>query len=609
MKKLWVSILFIIPILLWGYNGTVEAAETTETQQITLHKLIFDTVPEEQQNSGDEMSWENAQPLKNAGFTAYDVTKRYWEVYNETTGSQSEKENAANDAVKAIDVTDLPSYAFDLTDANGATTKLLPVISDKQNAVYLFKETTTPAGAIAEKAVDFVVGLPVLNDDGANKENVHLYPKNQYETNDLAFTKYGVAIDDQGNLQAPAVLAGATFILKERDGQYYSSETNRFDADEASAAKFVSNDQGIVHADGLILKDQAVYEFIEIDSSVALQGKQTTDQEVYHYRSNPAVVVHTARDQETSVLKITYDYFDVDQNQVLASDQAEAYNYQVPEPTKTVDDSDVDIDQVFTYTIEQQIPKDIARYSLFQLIDTPDAALTLVSSANEIAASLLINGVSVDPALVEVKTDNELTFTFDPASLIPYQGQTIHLTIKMKLKPDAVLGQAIDNQIELDNDFHPKTDETSVMTYGKTFKKINADTQNPLSGAAFHVKRDDSYLVIEEGKVSWTTQQDQAYTFISGENGEIVVAGLAQKDASGQPITYQLIETKAPEGYVLPKNPWAFQADNGVEVMTVTNKLEGSLPLTGGMGIAGFLAAGLMIIGTAVLYFSKRKQA
>ncbi|WP_461203005.1 SpaH/EbpB family LPXTG-anchored major pilin [Enterococcus sp. N342-3-1-2] len=609
MKKLLVNLLLFIPILLWGQLSLVHAAEQPETQKITLHKLVFDTIPKEQQNTGDIMSWEKSQPLKNAGFTAYDVTIDYWKVYNETSGSQPVKQRAAETTVKGLQSTSLKAYVFDLTDGSGLTTMNLPVVSNDQNAVYLFKETTTPNGAIAEKSVDFVVGLPVINSDGANKENVHLYPKNQYETSTIQLTKYGVSIDEKGEIQAPEVLHGAAFILKERDGNYFSSETNTFDAKKEDATAFISDVNGLVQVEDLILKDNAVYEFIEIDSEVATEANQGIAQEIYHFKTNPAVVVHTVRDKETSSLKITYDYYDENQKLILGSDVAEAYNYKVPEPVKTVDDADVDIDQVFTYTIKQQIPKDIARYSIFQLVDTPDSSLVLVSTATEIADSLTINDEIVSSNLVDIKTEGVLTFTFTPTELIAYQGQTISLTVKMKLKPGTDMGKEIGNKIELNNDFHLKTDEVSVKTYGKTFKKVNADTQNPLAGAEFNVKKNDQYLVLKDGKVSWSNDQNQAHTFISGEDGAITLSGIAQKDENDQVIMYQLVEKKAPDGYVLPKSAWDFQADNGVESMLLTNKLEGSLPLTGGMGITVFVITGILIIGTAVLYFSKRKHA
>ncbi|MBX9040415.1 LPXTG cell wall anchor domain-containing protein [Enterococcus durans] len=77
---------------------------------------------------------------------------------------------------------------------------------------------------------------------------------------------------------------------------------------------------------------------------------------------------------------------------------------------------------------------------------------------------------------------------------------------------------------------------------------------------------------------------------------------------SKQPIDYQLIETKAPEGHVILKDAVVFNADNGTEKLAqkVVNHSKGILPHTGGKGIIIFIATGCMLILVSIIYFKKR---
>jgi hypothetical protein len=45
---------------------------------------------------------------------------------------------------------------------------------------------------------------------------------------------------------------------------------------------------------------------------------------------------------------------------------------QVPSPKKEANDTDVDDNQAFSFTVKQLIPDDIDTYTEFELVDTPD---------------------------------------------------------------------------------------------------------------------------------------------------------------------------------------------------------------------------------------------
>ncbi|MBP2966794.1 prealbumin-like fold domain-containing protein, partial [Acinetobacter baumannii] len=112
------------------------------------------------------------------------------------------------------------------------------------------------------------------------------------------------------------------------------------------------------------------------------------------------------------------------------------------------------------------------------------------------------------------------------------------------------------------------------------FQKVDQDNKNTgLKDAKFVIQNEakDQYAVVDETtkEVTWTTDKDQGTKFVSGENGEFEVTGLKFG-------TYYLVETEAPEGYVLLKNPIKFTVDDNSynnKTVEVVNKHKGSLPL------------------------------
>ncbi|OJG45635.1 fimbrial isopeptide formation D2 domain-containing protein [Enterococcus hermanniensis] len=597
-------------LVLVGKPIVGHATVTGNTQQITLRKLVFDTLPTEQKNTGDLMEWENSTPLAGAGFTAYDVTADYWAVYDQTSGNKDAKEAAAIAAVKNISTVGKASVVFPNTNTGGTTTLNLPVVSNNKNAIYLFKETTTPAGANAEKSVPFVLGLPVVNADGTNKSTVYLYPKNEYKPTSLTFKKYGVGLNSTGNMEDPKPLANAQFILKEKDGSYYNTTSGKFDATAENASKFTSGSDGSVTAANLILKAPSTYEFYEVDSTIATSASQSATEttEKYHYSKNPVVTAKTVRDPSTSILSVTYDYYDKAFNKQLDKKSAEAYNYLVPQPKKTVDIPDADIGQEVTYTLTQQIPLDIQQYTKFGFIDTKSASLSLGSSDADILNSLKIDGnavTGVSPTII--KAGNMITINFSPEQLASYAGKTITLNLKMKILPEAALSTELPNTLEFDNNFKIKNSKVAIKTYGKTFNKIDADTKKPLVGAKFVIKKGDLFLKNTNGEISWVASQSDATILTSDANGLISVKGLAQKNGNTT-INYALVETAAPEGYVISTKSVHFNADDGTIILEVANKLSGSLPITGGIGLIAFIVSGLAVAGISFIYYLKRRK-
>lgn len=612
-RTILATLIMVLPFVLgFGSMADVMAAEVPDTQTVTIHKLQYDSLPgNPTQNTGDEMDF-SGKPLAGAVFTAYDVTAVYWAAYDKADGNDGLKTAAAEAAVRALTNDDLgKGTAFPETNADGIAslplaTKVEVGVDEEgkpimRNAIYLFKETTSPAGVVQSKSADFILGLPVYDEGTDNaKDEVHVYPKNETEALNFEFTKYGVEKDGKTN----DVLAGAEFILKDKlTGKYYDEETGKFTADdETTASKIISGDDGLVTVEGLILNPGS-YEFYEVDSSISTSQKQGIDtKEIFHYAKNPVVIVKVSPNMEVS-----YIYYDINGKKITnASSDAKAYNYKVPAPTKVVDDKDVDVDQEITFTITQQIPTDIADYTQFQLVDDFDDSLELLSTVDEIKGQLTDFGgkVTVD--------GSKFTVDFDMDLLKANAGKTIIFEVKMSVKKGADLATDINNEVTFENNFDDQSAKDSVKTYGKRFLKIDADSKNPLANAEFHVLNPEGKLLgMKDGKQVWGTEGDAGFTPLvvkSGEDGTFSVSGLAKTDAAGNDITYRLKEITAPDGYALAETPFDFVADDGTATLNINNKHKGSLPSTGGKGIVAFVAVGVVAIAGAGLYFMKGRK-
>lgn len=620
------SVIMVLPFLLGlgGFTTKASAEEKVpEKQTVILHKRQFsDLGGINITNTGDEFDEkklnELGDPLQGVIFTAYDVTTEYWKAYNAATGSKEQKETDAITAAKQLS-NDAEGIAFEPTDENGQSKFDLPTTSNGKNAVYLFVETGFPAGVVQSKSAPFILGLPSVTDDNNNnneyRSEVHVYPKNEVVTKALQFTKFGVDVNGTAN-----PLKGAKFQLKIKKGKYLGSDNN-FTIDEAAAkteaAIFTSNGEGLVTTGDLLLSP-GDYEFYEVGYEEAVEG--------YHFGKNPVVTAHVNND-----LEITYDYFDNTNTEKKETKEAEAYNYQVPEPTKTPDGKDFDVNAPIEFTIEQKIPLDIADYMQFSLVDSYDEKLELVSTEEEIKESVKIGDESIGTwATYSVESGKSFTLDFKKniKDLKQYAGKTIQFKATMKIKPDATIATDINNKVTFDNNFDSKTKIAKVETYGKKFIKKDLTTGETLKDAKFVVKKGGQYLqyqdsngekvesytsndLIAEYAVKWVDTEVEGTVFVSGKDGVFTVNGLAQNDEKGNKIEYSLVETKAPEGYVLPSKDLGvtFKADDGkTELQQVNNKHKGTLPSTGGMGIVAFVAVGIAAIGGAYVYFAKGRR-
>lgn len=148
-----------------------------------------------------------------------------------------------------------------------------------------------------------------------------------------------------------------------------------------------------------------------------------------------------------------------------------------------------------------------------------------------------------------------------------------------------------------------------------TINKIDADTEDALSGVEFSLYKKDAGGEYSLFMGQWTTDA----------NGQITLKNLSSGD-------YRLTETKAAPGYQLPSGSWDFSVDSqgqitftktndatyeeASETMTITNQAGVELPETGGPGLGltkefgwMLLILAAMMAGVEIHLYGRRKRS
>lgn len=235
----------------------------------------------------------------------------------------------------------------------------------------------------------------------------------------------------------------------------------------------------------------------------------------------------------------------------------------------------------------------------------------------------------------EYGTDNEVT---NVTSLYP-SPCTVVVTYKMTVTKDIFNNPTPlegNNKIkvtyECDNDTIeiPGEPEVKVYTTALDLLKFDAaDDTKLLEGAEFVLYKLDGttplyYAVDDEGNVTWVADiADATVKVADNDTASFEFAGLI----SGN---YKLLETKAPEGYVPPTDPWdvviTFDEDaktfattfdgeditanqSGSFTLAVANSGSNPMPSTGGTGTILFIVIGSIVFAaTAIVLVTKKRM-
>lgn len=277
----------------------------------------------------------------------------------------------------------------------------------------------------------------------------------------------------------------------------------------------------------------------------------------------------------------------------------------------------VEIGAEIPYRITLTLPEYLEDLDSFTLTDTPSAGLVFINDTLTITSGSVTLVAGTDYTLTPAANDRGFTIVFNLTSetLLDLAGEEIYVDYKMKLTEDIDPEDIFDNTatLKVDN----QTDEIPgppVVTGGHRFVKTNAHTGEELKGAKFIVQNEaGEYATFELNTnkewafTGWVTAEAEATDIVSDDNGVFNIIGLVDG-------TYYLIETQAPSNcYVQLKDEIEFEVEHGKYnesnlVTNVKNTPKGRLPLTGGPGILIFLAVGLALMISAVVWNKKTKK-
>lgn len=242
----------------------------------------------------------------------------------------------------------------------------------------------------------------------------------------------------------------------------------------------------------------------------------------------------------------------------------EAVPHENPPLKKIVDTTHVDFayGAAVPYKITSVIPDDVWSYTTYQLSDEADQALVMRSASLKIR----LDGKLLKSGYQEKTTAHGFTVDFDCQMLKRFVGKKVTVTYEMTLTAASAEQTSFENRAVLTPGDNPKVEtDTSVVTGGKDFVKVDMiKNEQQLKGAEFVVRnKDGDYLQQGTAKTTWVAAENlseqqikkhQLLRLISGEDGSFFVNGLSYG-------TYQIIEVKAPDGYVLTNEPISFTVD------------------------------------------------
>ncbi|MBO0437891.1 SpaH/EbpB family LPXTG-anchored major pilin [Vagococcus fluvialis] len=605
-KVVRIMMSFIGMILLGAiFSQEVKAEETnSDKAQIVLHKKQMINMPDQIQNTGNEMTeFDKYEPLSGMEFKLYDATKEFYQLRQNNLSS-----NEAIRRIQAYKPEELEGHQALLTEKTNSKGELTFEVNKKvdgKDAVYLIVETDV---AHVIESADLVVAFPVyeMTDQGTytDKEldTIHLYPKNMISNSGVLKVIKKASYDNTVYLDGAKFIVsreqdgGSTEYLKDSKSGIYTWSTNEKDAYKfVTGNKYTHGDNKILEAEGPkgeINIEGLPYGTYKVTEVEAPDNASMIAGEIEH----EVTITETQSKVEVSVIN---DKVKVDK-------------------TSDENNQSIEIGQRIGYTINSNIPMGIKdkhsdgrnKYETYKLVDKHSKELTFENTATGEFAYQLFDGedlISPDKYTVE---ENENGFIVSiNADYIPEltPNGILKFTYFMYLNENAVPGTDYQNTVDVEvGDLTDVSKPVKVKTGGAKFQKIDVDDNNlGLQGAEFVIlNKDQEYLIMDQEKnVKWTTNESEATKFVSGEDGIFEVTGLAYG-------TYELKETKAPEGYVLLSKPIEFKVNKDSyekdNSLTITNKHKGSLPLTGGMGTVVFIVGGLSVFGLVILYFRRR---
>jgi len=147
-------------------------------------------------------------------------------------------------------------------------------------------------------------------------------------------------------------------------------------------------------------------------------------------------------------------------------------------------------------------------------------------------------------------------------------------------------------------------DDVEVLSYSITIDKYDSNTQAKLQNAEFVLKNSENkFYKLTNGVVSWENNQADADVFKTDVDGAAVINGLKNG-------TYNVMEIKAPDGYVLATTGAEVTINDANGEARISNTKGSSIPLpeTGGLGTVLFTVFGVIVVITAGVFLVTNKR-
>lgn len=559
----------------------LDKAGAAGSTNVTLHKLAYQNNVTEVKNTGNEMNltafgnevraW-NKNKDGIVKFTAYKLNK-------DQLKTDKKPQVIADEVARAVEANGgLPYGATKVgteVEVDGAGNINFNNLED---GTYVFVETTA-AGTVTQKAKPMLVSLPTSNADGrANLGNIHLYPKNKVKQVEVSFKKYLQKFGEATPTLLQTNKAGFTL---------YKGEPGRGTKVENSYQDLTS---GTITVTDLEVGKYYFVEESKLDASKPNNGPEDIiyDGDVANKAGNKLTFEYTADG------RLTYP------TDSLLKEGMKVVNYQKPHIDKTVDRVDVAFDEDITYTIKTEVPTNVAKYTKYEITDTPSNAITVNRQTIKVEA-VNSTGAKIKDIPFTVKDAANGGFTVVPTLTVVQalpNGTSLKVTYTGQLnKAAATVDTNLPNTARLDYDNNVVVDKgedtENVKTFEASLKKVDAGLFNSgavkqaLSGAKFILAQATGtesntitkYLKVEAGKYTWVTDKAQATEFDTGQDGMLNVKGLKNGH-------YFFVETKAPEGYNINTNPFSHFEINNASIkdatkIEVSNARRSDMPITG----------------------------
>lgn len=302
-----------------------------------------------------------------------------------------------------------------------------------------------------------------------------------------------------------------------------------------------------------------------------------------------------------------------------------------------VNGESVKVGDTVDFTVAADVPHAAAGWNVYPFTITDTASKGLRIAATGDFTVQFRDNTPVDRSLYKItqegsaQSQSGTTTTIYFANATTLAGKTIVVSYQGTVTKDALdgLSGSVDNKATITTkDGTSGEGKTVLKTYGFQFTKIGKEGNEakPLAGAKFVVKNAEGKFLkqAEDGAWSFVSDQNDAKTFTTENDGLVKVAGLAAG-------TYTVVETQAPTGYasnfrvtfkveitdeglvtfepdalhqVQPKDNTTANAT--ATVLNVKNVTQ--LPLTGAAGTVLFTVVALLVGGAGVAVAVKSRR-